>query len=145
MVVQQFAGLLLTQKMRDRNDILVIKVLFQRSPICWIAIIFMKIKTLCLKNIKKYKKFLKREKDSIRYSSGIVVLKKGEEVGEHKTDNVEEVIVVLEGETTIFVEGKKYKKLKSPSVVYIPQNVVHNVVNNSSKVLKYIYITSKLQ
>jgi len=105
----------------------------------------MKIKTLCLKNIKKYKKFLKREKDSIRYSSGIVVLKKGEEVGEHKTDNVEEVIVVLEGEAIIFVEGKKYKKLKSPSVAYIPPNVVHNVVNNSSKVLKYIYITSKLQ
>jgi mannose-6-phosphate isomerase-like protein (cupin superfamily) len=105
----------------------------------------MKIKTLCLKNIKKYKKFLKREEDSIRYSSGIVVLKKGEEVGVHKTDNVEEVIVVLKGEATIFVEGKKYKKLKSPSVVYIPPNITHNVINNSSKVLKYIYITSKLQ
>ena len=105
----------------------------------------MKIKILCLKNIKKYKKFLKREKDSIRYSSGIVVLKKGEEVGEHKTDNVEEIIVVLEGEATIFIEGKKYKKLKSSSVVYIPPDVIHNVVNNSSRVLKYIYITSKLQ
>ena len=104
----------------------------------------MKIKSLYLKNLKKYKKFLKREKDAYRYSSGIVLLKKGESVGEHKTDNVEEVIVILEGEATIVIKGKKYKKLKAPSVVYIPLDIVHNVINTSSKILKYIYITSKL-
>ncbi len=104
----------------------------------------MKIKTLYLKNLKKYKKFLKRDVDAIRYSSGIVVLKKGESVGEHKTEGVEEIVVVLEGEATVVIEGKKYKRLKAPSVAYIPPNVVHNVVNNSSKILKYIYITTKV-
>jgi len=104
----------------------------------------MQIKWLNVKKIKKYKKFLKRKEDSFRFSSGVVVLEKNKEVGEHKTDNVEEVIVVLEGNATLIVEGKKYKTFKAPSIIYINPNVLHNIVNKSSKILKYIYITSNL-
>ena len=104
----------------------------------------MQIKWLNIKLLKKYKKFLKRKGDAFRFSSGIVVLKKNQEVGEHKTDNVEEVIVVLEGIATLVIRGKKYKTFKAPSVIYIKPNVLHNIVNKSSKLLKYIYITSSL-
>lgn len=103
----------------------------------------MKIKIVKLKG-EKYLKLLKRNKDTINYSSGFVVLKKGQDVGEHKTDNVEEVIVFLNGTAELYVNGKKYKEISSPAVVYIPPNIVHNVVNKSKKTLKYIYITTKI-
>ncbi len=102
----------------------------------------MKLKVINLAKFKKSKKVLSRAKDTKNFSCGFVVLKKGEDVGEHTTEEKEEIIIVLQGEVEVYIEGKKYKKLKSGNLVYIPQNVVHNVKNNTSKVAKYLYITT---
>lgn len=96
-----------------------------------------------LKILKKSKKILSKEKDTKNFSCGLVVLKKGEEVGEHTTQNKEEIIVVLEGEVILYIEGQRFKKVKSNSLIYIPQNVKHNVVNKTKRLSKYIYITTQ--
>jgi mannose-6-phosphate isomerase-like protein (cupin superfamily) len=103
----------------------------------------MRVKVVKLSNTKG-KKILRRGEESLNFSSRLVVLKSGESVGEHKTENVEEVIVILHGTAEILINGKKYKTVKAPSVVYIPPNVVHDVLNPGGGVLKYIYITSKI-
>mgnify|MGYP000237318370 CR=1 FL=1 len=104
----------------------------------------MKVKIIKLANAGKWRKLLKRGEGSLNFSSGLVVLKKGECVGEHKTENVEEVIVILSGTAEILINGKRYRTVEAPSIVYIPPDVEHNVLNSKSRVLKYIYITSKI-
>ncbi|MEN3013542.1 MAG: cupin domain-containing protein [Endomicrobiia bacterium] len=104
----------------------------------------MKILLKDIKKINKTLKLLTPEKQTIKFSSGIVVLKKGQSVGEHTTENKEEVIFVVEGKGWLLVNGKKYKKLNPNYFVYIPKDVKHNIVNNSSEVLKYFYLTTKV-
>lgn len=78
--------------------------------------------------------------DSEKIRSKLVVLEPGEEVGEHITQDREEVLVVLEGEATIIIEGET-RELNGKAV-YIGKNKKHNVLNNSDKALKYVYVTA---
>jgi len=73
--------------------------------------------------------------------SGQVILKTGEEIGEHKTTKREELIIVLKGQATIF-EGKKQTKVKAGQTYFIPEGVVHNVKNMGKQDLEYIYVVS---
>lgn len=81
--------------------------------------------------------------ESERINSGMVVLENGEEVGEHITHKREELIIILQGQATIILEGKE-TLAKENSFIYIPENKKHNVKNNSSQTLKYIYIVALL-
>ncbi|MDP2043790.1 MAG: cupin domain-containing protein [Candidatus Omnitrophota bacterium] len=74
--------------------------------------------------------------------AGLVTLKPGESVGEHKTERKEEVIVILNGSATIYY-GKN-KKIKAPqnTFAYIAPETTHNVKNSGSKILRYIYLTN---
>ena len=80
---------------------------------------------------------------SQRLKSGLVVLKKGEEIGPHSTDEKEEMIIILKGEAILEIEGDN-KKIQPGHIVYIPKNTGHNVRNDSEVTLKYIYITALL-
>jgi len=71
--------------------------------------------------------------------SGRVFLKPGEGVGEHKTENREEIIVVLKGIATVIL-GESSKKIKAGDVFYISPETIHNVKNNSSEDLEYIFV-----
>ena len=76
--------------------------------------------------------------------SGLVTLKPEEAIGEHKTENKEEVIVILKGSALIY-HGKN-KKIKAPqnTFVYIPPETIHNVKNSGTKILRYLYVTARL-
>ncbi len=79
------------------------------------------------------------ESDQLR--SGYVVLEPGRDVGEHTTENGEEVLVILEGTAEIIVGSRTTgKTVHSPSAVLIPAHTVHNVLNRSRMDLKYVYI-----
>ena len=69
------------------------------------------------------------------------MLEPGGEVGEHTTETGQELIVILEGTATVIAGGER-GEATAPSEVLIPINTVHNVKNESSKLLKYVYIVS---
>ena len=73
--------------------------------------------------------------------SGQVILQPGQEVGEHVTDKREEILIVLKGEATLVNEGNKII-LKEHETYYIPEEKKHNVMNESDKELKYVYVVS---
>jgi len=75
--------------------------------------------------------------------SGYVIIKRGGEVGEHSTENKEEAIIVLSGKAKIVCEGEE-RVVGSNSIVYIPRNTKHNVLNENKKDLKYVYVTVKV-
>ena len=83
--------------------------------------------------------------NSNKMKSGIVILKPGEDVGCHNTNNREELIIVLEGRAKVEIESKPFEQVESDSAVYIPPNTEHNIINNSDKTLRYIYVVSPVE
>ena len=77
-----------------------------------------------------------------KIKTGLVILQPGEEVGYHVTDNREEVILILEGEAVVELEGENEQVVKKDYLVYIPTNKEHNVRNKSDRLLRYIYLVS---
>jgi len=75
--------------------------------------------------------------------SGLVVLKSGQEVGEHITTQKEEIIIILQGTATVIAESRE-QDVRSNHLIYIPENTKHNVKNNSQEILKYVYVVGKV-
>lgn len=73
--------------------------------------------------------------------SGKVILSPGEEIGKHVTEKREELLVVLKGTATLIEEGKS-TELHKGKTHYIPQGILHNVINKSDKELEYVYIVN---
>lgn len=73
--------------------------------------------------------------------SGFVLLHKGDAIGEHITENKEEVLYIIEGKATIEIEGN-IEYAEPGSMVYIPPHSKHNVKNESDEDVKYIYVVS---
>ena len=76
--------------------------------------------------------------------SGQVILKKGESVGEHATNQKEEVIVVFWGTAEITTNKSSSIIAEENSVSYIPPRTIHNVKNIGEGDLRYIYIVSSV-
>lgn len=72
---------------------------------------------------------------------GRVSLAPGEEIGEHVTDDKEELLIILEGTATLKKAGHTVM-LKKGDAHFIPEGVTHNVINSSEDVLEYIYVVS---
>lgn len=97
--------------------------------------------------LKGSQRFLRLLGDSDKLKglkSGLVTLKPKELIGEHKTENKEEVLIILKGTATIYF-GKN-KKLNAPknSFIFIPSETLHNVKNPGSKILQYVYVTTRV-
>ncbi len=80
---------------------------------------------------------------SKRIKSGKVTLKAGEEVGQHVTENKEEIIIVLRGSVTL-VKGTESIPLKTGDAHFVPEGTVHNVINKSTDEAVYVYVVSAL-
>ncbi|MBN1544190.1 cupin domain-containing protein [Candidatus Woesearchaeota archaeon] len=80
---------------------------------------------------------------SARIKSGRVFLSEGEEVGEHVTDNKEEMIVILKGTATLVSGGSSFV-LKEKEAFFIGKGTKHNVKNESEADLEYVYVVSLL-
>lgn len=89
-----------------------------------------------------YFRIIERGK-SVTMHSGRVFLKAGENVGEHSTEDYEELIIILKGAGEAENQAKERFKIKEGQVIYIPPNSTHNIYNTSSEPLIYIYIVAK--
>lgn len=74
--------------------------------------------------------------------AGLVTLRPGEAVGRHTTGGCEEVILVLEGEGRVEVEGGEGLAVRAPMAAYMPPHREHDVVNTGTGVLRYIYVVA---
>jgi mannose-6-phosphate isomerase-like protein (cupin superfamily) len=103
-------------------------------------------KVLCIQ-LKGSQRFLRLLGDSSKIKglrSGLVTLKPQELIGEHKTENKEEVIIVLRGSATIYFGRNKKLKAAQNTFVFIPPETLHNVKNSGNKNLQYVYVTTQV-
>ncbi len=82
--------------------------------------------------------------ESPSLAGGKVILRPGEEVGEHITENREEVIIVLKGNATL-VKANERIELSEGETHFIKEGIKHNVKNLSNEPLEYIYVVRKFE
>jgi len=76
---------------------------------------------------------------------GSVKLKPGESVGWHSTSANEEALVILHGSGVANIEGHPDVPLTEKMLAYIPPATRHNVTNNGTQVLEYVWVVAPLQ
>lgn len=75
---------------------------------------------------------------------GLVTLKPRESIGEHKTENKEEVLIILKGKATVYYGKNKTLKASQNTFIFIPAETAHNVKNSGKEILQYVYVTSRV-
>jgi mannose-6-phosphate isomerase-like protein (cupin superfamily) len=74
--------------------------------------------------------------------SGLIQLTPGEDVGLHSTKQDEEMLIILEGQGQVEIEGRVKLKISGGQVAYVPPMTKHNVRNRGTAPLKYIFIVA---
>jgi mannose-6-phosphate isomerase-like protein (cupin superfamily) len=74
---------------------------------------------------------------------GSVKLKPGESVGWHSTSANEEALVILHGSGVANIDGHPDVPLTEKMLAYIPPAKRHNVTNNGSQVLEYVWLVAQ--
>jgi mannose-6-phosphate isomerase-like protein (cupin superfamily) len=101
-------------------------------------------KVFCMK-LKSKQQFLRLLGDKDKISglrSGLVSLKPQESIGEHKTTNKEEVVIILKGSAIVHYGKNKKIKVSQDSFIYIPPEVIHDISNCGRTILQYVYVTA---
>jgi len=74
--------------------------------------------------------------------SGSVKLKPGDSVGWHSTAANEEALVILHGSGVAKIEEHPDLPLREKMLAYIPPATRHNVTNNGTEVLEYVWVVA---
>ena len=82
--------------------------------------------------------------DSAGMKSGRVVLAPGESVGEHSTENHEEILVPLSGIGELRIPGLPAMRVEPGVLLYNPPETLHDVVNTGDQPLSYIFIVAPI-
>jgi mannose-6-phosphate isomerase-like protein (cupin superfamily) len=88
--------------------------------------------------------FSTKNGDALSLRCGHVTLQQDESIGEHNTENSEEVLVILRGKGELYVKGYEKLMFEKDTALYVPPNTIHNVRNTGKTALEYIFITSPL-
>ncbi len=73
---------------------------------------------------------------------GSVKLKPGDSVGWHSTAGNEEALVIIHGSGVANIEGHADVPLREKMLAYIPPATRHNVTNNGTEVLEYVWLVA---
>ena len=96
-----------------------------------------------LKDTEKFQRLLAGFPETMGLKSGHLILKPGENIGEHVTENKEEVIIVLKGKAMVLFGNDDEPIVAAPrSVVYIGPQTRHDVKNIGNDILEYVYVVS---
>ena len=93
-------------------------------------------------NTTEYQRILGGPPGSVAMRSGLVQLSPGDAVGEHSTGRREELIIVLEGEGELRLNGSGALAVARGMTAYCPPDTEHNVVNTGTDVLRYVYVVA---
>ncbi|MEW6170906.1 MAG: cupin domain-containing protein [Candidatus Omnitrophota bacterium] len=102
-------------------------------------------KIVKFKKLEKYQRLLDNTKDTINIKSGFVMLRPEERVGEHITENKEELIIILQGKAEISFGKKNLFISRKDNIIYIPPETKHDVKNIGKDLLEYIYVVSPIK
>jgi quercetin dioxygenase-like cupin family protein len=91
-----------------------------------------------------YVRLLGGAPDSISMRAGVVTLQPGTCVGNHSTEDREEILVILEGNGTFILENGKQLEMKVNAVLYCPPHTGHDVKNTGTTPLRYVYVVAKV-
>jgi mannose-6-phosphate isomerase-like protein (cupin superfamily) len=80
---------------------------------------------------------------TVTMRSGLVKLEPGKDVGLHSTEKNEEMLVILEGQGEVEMEGFGRMTIAAGRTAYVPPKARHNVFNTGTGPLTYIFIVSK--
>jgi len=89
-----------------------------------------------------YIPLLKGRPQTCGMRSGRVLLKQGEDCGEHTTGAHEECLVILEGRGEARIKGREPVAVAAGQAVYIPPHTTHCVYNVDCPVLRYVYVVA---
>lgn len=105
-----------------------------------------KEKVFCveLKSRERFTRLLGDSSKAKGLRAGLVSLKPREEIGEHKTVNKEEVIIILKGNAVIYFGKSRKMRAGQGAFVYIPPETLHNIKNPGNKILQYVYVTNQV-
>ena len=99
-------------------------------------------KKIKLDSGEQYKRlFSIKNGDALSFRSGYVVLKENENIGKHNTEDSEEILITLEGNGKLYIDGREKLNFEEGTAVYIPPNTIHDVKNTGRSPLKYIFVT----
>ena len=104
-----------------------------------------KPKLIKLESTERYQRLLDKDSGSLGIKCGHVILKPGENVGEHTTAEREELVIVLKGGGEAVVDKEGILKIENNTLLYIPPETLHDIKNTGSNILEYIFITSLTQ
>jgi mannose-6-phosphate isomerase-like protein (cupin superfamily) len=77
--------------------------------------------------------------DAKRMRSRVVVLEPGKEVGEHTTEDREELLIVLEGKVVLVGPDGEHPIVPGQAA-FIPLGTLHNVINRTKVPARYMYV-----
>ena len=90
----------------------------------------------------RYQRLFSKDSGTSGIKSGHVILKEGEEIGEHSTNSMEEALVILKGKGLAIINDEEGLDFEADSVLYIPPETIHNIKNTGKGILEYVFITS---
>lgn len=77
--------------------------------------------------------------------SGLVTLAPGASIGRHDTGKNEEMLVPLDGEGELRIDGHAPVVIKPGLITYAPAHTAHDVTNTGAKPLRYIFIVARAE
>ena len=91
-----------------------------------------------------YQRLLNCGEDTSALHSGMVCLDPGKSIGNHSTNDGEEVIIVLNGEGEMSFDDYETLKMAEDFLIYCPSHTEHDVKNTGNETLKYVFVVAKV-
>jgi len=101
-----------------------------------------KVFSLSLKGRQRFLRLFGESSKPRGVAAGRVMLKPGESIGQHNTNNRQEALIILQGEAEISYGQNCRIKVKKNTFVYIPPQTEHNLKNVGKCSLRYVYLTA---
>ena len=98
-----------------------------------------KVFVLELNDKAEYQRILKGQPQTFGMRSGRVYIEPGQSCGRHSTKHHEELLVFLSGKGLLLIGQEDSFPVGEGKVCYIPPNTIHDVQNNGTEPLTYIY------
>jgi mannose-6-phosphate isomerase-like protein (cupin superfamily) len=98
-----------------------------------------KVHIVELNDKAEYQRILEGQPQTFGMRSGRVYINPGRSCGQHSTKHHEELLVFLSGQGLLLIGQEDSFQVGEGKVCYIPPNTIHDVKNNGTEPLIYIY------
>jgi len=93
-------------------------------------------------SVEEHQSLLGGPPHTLTMQSGLVVIKPGDSIEIHNTENYEEVLVILAGVGQMIITDGPVLNLNVNVIAYCPPYTEHYVTNNGDRPLRYIYLVA---